>query len=141
VITITLLRPGKPKLFALAAPVAVLATAVAIGAVFARSSASDAASRIRVTVERAFVGRPIPAGFVGLSMEYPDLEGYVGTSDHALDPILVRLIRGLAPYGNPSLRFGGDTTDWTWSPIRGMARPNGIRYSLSRRWLAVAKAL
>jgi hypothetical protein len=141
VITINLLRPGKPKLFALAAPVAVLATAVAIGAVFARSSTSDAASRVRVTVERAFVGRPVPAGFLGLSMEYPDLEGYAGTSGHALDPILVRLIRGLAPYGNPSLRFGGDTTDWTWSPIRAMARPNGIRYSISRRWLAVAKAL
>ena len=39
------------------------------------------------------------------------------------------------------LRIGGDSTDWAWSPMPGMARPAGMRITLDRRWLAVAHAL
>lgn len=140
-ITIAVLAPGKPKAILLGGLLALLATGVAIGAVLARTSDPRPAARVAVTVERATVGRPIPASFLGLSLEYPNLESYAGSDSRALDPTLVRLIRGLAPYGSPSIRFGGDTTDWTWWPVRGMSRPNGIRYSLTPRWLAVAKAL
>jgi len=49
-------------------------------------------------------------------------------------------VRQIAPTGSPSLRFGGDSTDWTWWPNKGLTRPLGIRYWLSRRWLAVTRA-
>ncbi|MGI8711978.1 MAG: glycosyl hydrolase family protein [Solirubrobacteraceae bacterium] len=38
------------------------------------------------------------------------------------------------------IRFGGDTTDWTWWPTRGIVKPGGIRYTLDRRWVEVARA-
>lgn len=39
------------------------------------------------------------------------------------------------------LRLGGDSTDWTWWPIRAMPQPRGVTYALSERWLAIARAL
>jgi hypothetical protein len=38
------------------------------------------------------------------------------------------------------IRFGGDTTDWTWWPTPRVNMPPGIRYSLTRRWLAATRA-
>ena len=43
-----------------------------------------------------------------------------------------QLIRNLAPGQAPDLRIGGDTTDWTWWPVPGVAKPGGIRYSLDQ---------
>jgi hypothetical protein len=86
------------------------------------------------------VTRPRPAGFIGLSIEYPSSIGYAGRDPAALNPVYLRLVRGLNPGQSPVLRFGGDTTDWTWWPVPGLVRPRGIRYSLTRRWLAVTAA-
>ena len=86
------------------------------------------------------VSRPIPAGFIGLSIEYPSLLAYSGNRPGAPNPTFIKLVQELNPSGSPIIRFGGDTTDWTWWPTRGVKRPPGIRYALTRRWLAVTRA-
>ena len=52
-----------------------------------------------------------------------------------------QLIRNLSPGQAPDLRIGGDTTDWTWWPVPGVAKPRGIRYSLDKNWVGVTAAL
>ncbi len=100
-----------------------------------------AAGAKALTVEQATVGRTIPAGFVGLTTEYRGLEAYAGLDPQALDPVFVQLIRNLAPDQSPVLRIGGDSTDWTWWPTPGVARPGGVKYDLTANWLQVAHAL
>ena len=86
---------------------------------------------------------PLPAGFLGLSLEYGALDAYTGGNPAALNPVFVRLLRNLAPTpGQPLLlRIGGDSTDATWWQVPGLARPAGIRYALTPRWAATARAL
>lgn len=84
---------------------------------------------------------PIRPGFLGLSLEYPALESYAGTDPFVLNPVFVQLIRNLAPSQAPVLRIGGDSTDKTWWPVQGQARPLGVEYSLTERWLEVLRAL
>ncbi len=86
-------------------------------------------------------GRAIPAGFLGLSVEYPAVEAYAGDDPTAIDPVLVQLIRNLSPGQRPVLRIGGDSTDWTWWPVPGLARPPGVTFTLDQQWLAVTHAL
>ena len=52
-----------------------------------------------------------------------------------------QLVRNLAPNQRPVLRIGGDGTDATWWPVSHLVRPRGVTYSISPRWLAVARAL
>ena len=49
-------------------------------------------------------------------------------------------MRNLTPGQSPVLRFGGDTTDWTWAPTPGVRRPPGIQYTLSPQWLQSTRA-
>jgi len=83
----------------------------------------------------------IPAGFVGLSIEYFAVEPYAGTNPAAIDPVLVKLIGNLDPGQSPVLRIGGDSTDWTWWPVAHTPKPGGVTFTLDRRWIAVARAL
>ena len=85
--------------------------------------------------------RPIAPGFVGLSFEYFAVPAYAGTNPSAVDPVLLQLIRNLNPGQVPVLRVGGDSTDWTWWPVRGMARPAGVSYSLSPNRVGVMHSL
>jgi len=96
---------------------------------------------LTLTVSQRTGGRPIPAGFLGLSLEYPAVEAYAGSDPRAINPVLVHLIRNLSPGQAPNLRIGGDTTDWTWWPVPGMAKPGGVKYSLGRRFAGVTAAL
>jgi hypothetical protein len=84
--------------------------------------------------------RPVAPGFVGFSIEYPSLLAYSGYNPASLNPTFLTLVRNLTPGQRPVLRFGGDTTDWTWWPTPAVARPRGIRYSLGSRWVAAARA-
>lgn len=97
--------------------------------------------RTTITIERAAVGRPIPAGFVGLATEFRGLEAYAGSDPHALNPVFEQLIRNLAPHQSPVLRIGGDTTDRTWWPLPDTKRPPGVRFDLTRNWLQVARGV
>jgi hypothetical protein len=92
-----------------------------------------------VTISGNPDSRPIPPGFVGLSIEYHSAPGYFGDPAHP-DTVLRRLVRNLTPGQSPSIRFGGDTTDWTWAPTPGVARPGGIRYTLRPTWTASVRA-
>jgi hypothetical protein len=90
-----------------------------------------------VTVSNAPGGRVIPAGFLGLSMEDTAVIPYAGPDPRALDPVFLQLVRNLTSGQPPVLRIGGDSTDWTWYPVPGLRKPNGVRVTLTRRWLAV----
>jgi hypothetical protein len=99
------------------------------------------ASALKITVGAGTYGRPIPAGFLGLSFEFPAIERYAGGDPGAINPVFAQLIRNLAPGQQPSLRIGGDSSDWTWWPVPHMARPPGVRIVLDTRWRAVVSAL
>jgi hypothetical protein len=94
-----------------------------------------------VTVDASPAARPLPAGYLGMSLEFPAVTAYAGRDPRAIDPVLVQLIRNLAPGQRPVLRIGGDSTDSSWWPLPGMRRPAGVRFSITRRWLAVTRAL
>ena len=49
-----------------------------------------------LTVGGPATGRPIPPGFLGLSLEYSAIPAYAGTNPSAIDPVFVQLIRNLA---------------------------------------------
>lgn len=84
--------------------------------------------------------RTIPAGFLGVSLEYFAIPAYAGSNPSALDPVFIQLIRNLVGQ-TPVLRIGGDTTDWTWWPVPGMAMPAGVNYALTPAWAAVVRAV
>ncbi|HET8978157.1 MAG TPA: glycosyl hydrolase family 79 C-terminal domain-containing protein [Solirubrobacteraceae bacterium] len=93
-----------------------------------------------VGVSGAAVGRPVPPGFVGLSIEERALEQFAGSNPAAINPVFVHLIENIAPAG-PVLRVAGDSTDWSWWPVAHMAPPGGVRYALTPTWMNVARAL
>ena len=94
-----------------------------------------------LTLVRGGRGRPLPDGFLGLSFEFRALEDYAGSSPAALDRPFLQLVRDIAPGQSPVLRIGGDSTDWTWWPVRGMRRPGGARFDLGTEWVNVARAV
>jgi hypothetical protein len=118
----------------------VLAVAFTFTGAFASCRAATRGP-LNVNVGPSTYGRPIQPGFVGLSIEYPSLISYAGSDSTALNPVFEQLVRNLAPGQRPVLRIGGDSSDWAWWPTPGVARPGGIRYTLTDSWLAVGRAL
>jgi hypothetical protein len=102
---------------------------------------AQATDTLQASVSATPRGQAMPAGFVGLSFEYRALHIYTGRDPLAVDPVLVALLRGLAPGQSPVIRIGGDSTDATWWPIPGMIPPGGINYRLTDGWLRTTKAL
>ena len=96
---------------------------------------------VAVRVTRARVSRAIPSGFVGLSFEFRAVKEYAGTNPRSINPVLVQLIRNLAPGQTPVLRIGGNSTDNSWWPLPNVAQPPGVTYTLTKNWLAVTRAL
>jgi hypothetical protein len=99
------------------------------------------AGAIYVTVGGRTISRPISGGFVGFSFEYYAVETQVGRDPRTVNPVLVQLMRNLAPGSTPVLRIGGDSTDWTWYPVRGMRAPPGVRFAITKQWLHVVRGL
>ncbi len=81
----------------------------------------------------------IPAGFLGVGVEYATFERYAGDDANAIDPVFEQLIRNLSPGQTPQLRIGGDTSDWAWWPVPGMAAPPTTWFSLTPAWVDVAR--
>ncbi|MGH2889084.1 MAG: glycosyl hydrolase family 79 C-terminal domain-containing protein [Solirubrobacteraceae bacterium] len=121
--------------------VVVLGAAGAVAVVLALVLGSAGARADATNISRAAVGRPVPPGFVGLSIKLGSLEQYAGADPSAPDPVFVRLLSQLAPRQHPVLRLGGDGTDWSWWPVAHMARPAGIRYTLTPQWMRVTRSL
>jgi hypothetical protein len=105
-------------------------------------AATPAATTVTVASTAAMpTDRPLPSGFLGLSMQYKTFEPYAGTNPKAINPAFLNLIRAIAPDQSPVLRFGGDSTDWTWWPVPGMKKPGGVTYTLTPKWLQLARAM
>jgi len=83
----------------------------------------------------------MPTGFLGLSLEYKAIHQYTGRNPLAINPVMVQLIRNLNPGQSPVLRIGGDSTDWTWWPMRGVIPRGGVSYSLTKGWMRTTQAL
>jgi hypothetical protein len=96
---------------------------------------------ITATVGTTPVGSAMPPGFVGVSFETKALHVYTGRDPRAVNPVLVQLLRGLAPGQSPVIRIGGDSTDETWWPMRGVIPPGGITYALTKGWMRTTQAL
>lgn len=114
-----------------------LAVILALGAGGGAAARADV-FRISIGAPR---GRPLAADFLGLALEYRSIPTLVGSNPRIVNPVLVQLIRNLAPRGPVSLRIGGQSTDRTWWPVPRMRRPLGITYNLTARWLALTRAL
>jgi hypothetical protein len=82
----------------------------------------------------------VPPGFLGVGVEYKTLLRYAGGDAKAVDPVFEQLVRNLSPGEPAQVRIGGDTTNWSWWPVPGMATPPGVSQTLTPHWAAVAKA-
>src|SRR5246127_1991647 len=119
-------------------PVAAAAAAFAAGV--APADAGDTPPTIpkgavRIDVGARAISRPVPPGFIGLSIEYRSALYYFGGDPAQPNPLFLSLVRQLTAGASPVIRFGGDTTDWTWWATPGIARPPGVKYTLGPRWV------
>jgi hypothetical protein len=117
---------------------AVAVTAVTAAAALAVRDAGGV-QRATVTVDAAHPGRPIPASFVGFSLEVPAVAQYAGGAGRpnlALRRLLTTL--GAAQGSAVALRIGGNSSDESWwapgAPSRGV-RPRTAHYVIGDRWL------
>jgi hypothetical protein len=103
------------------------------------AAAADPPLRISIATGRP--GAKVPAGFLGLSFEFQAVRTYTGSDPRAVNPVLVQLIRNLTPGQAPVLRIGGDSTDVSYVPGRGVHPPPYVDYRLTPSWLATTSAL
>jgi Glycosyl hydrolase family 79 C-terminal beta domain len=96
---------------------------------------------VTVRVSDTRVSQPIPSGFVGFSFEFQAVRDYTGSNPRAINPVLVQLIRDVAPGQTPVLRIGGNSTDQTWWPVQNVTQSPGVIYTLTKSWLATTRAL
>ena len=123
------------------ASVVLLGTLMALAASGAGSASGGGLSYTDVfTIAPTPLGASVPAGFVGVSLEYRTLSGAERAGRRG-DLVLAQLIRNLAPRQTPIVRIGGDSTDWTWWPVDGIRKPRGVTYDLSPAWIASAREL
>jgi hypothetical protein len=137
-------RPGRRYLVADVAIVAIVAVLTVVLAILDSDPDPTPKPTVATAVPgpAAFArGATVQPGFLGLSLEYPSIERYVGTDPQSLNPVFVRLVRALTPGQRPVLRIGGDSTDFTWYPVNGLPPQGGIRFTLNQRWFQVTKAL
>ncbi len=69
-----------------------------------------------------------------MAFEYGSVPAWVGPDAARPNPVLVQLIRNLDSSGRPMIRIGGLSTDRSWWPVAGMARPRGVTYALGPGW-------
>jgi hypothetical protein len=124
---------------------AVLATLALAPAILATSVLAPAAQAqtlppVAATVAGTPTGQAMSSGFLGLSLEYRALHVYTGRNPEAVDPVLIQLLRNLAPGQTPIERIGGNSADATWWPIRGVLPPGGVTYALTKGWLRMTRA-
>jgi len=105
------------------------------------SSASGPGPISHLTIEPGRPGPEISNRFLGLSLEYGAVIPYAGSSPDAINPVFVQLIRNISPGRAPSIRIGGDSTDWAWWPVAHMRQPPGVSYSITEPWVQVTKSL
>jgi hypothetical protein len=105
------------------------------------SPAAADADTLSATVATTPSGPSMPEGFVGVSFEFRAVHQYAGNNPLAIDPVLLNLLKGVAPDQQPVIRIGGNSTDDSWWPLKGMIPPGGINYPITTGWLRTTKAL
>ncbi len=105
------------------------------------SATSTASDRATFDITASSDSPALPSGFVGISTQLKALEEYTGTNPDAISPVFLHLIEDLAPGQSSVLRLGGDSTDWSWWPVPGMATPPGVKFTITPNWMKVARAL
>jgi len=105
------------------------------------SAAPAAADVLSASVATTPSGPSMPEGFVGVSFEVRAVHQYTGNNPLAIDPVLLNLLKGLAPDQQPIIRIGGNSTDDSWWPLKGMIPPGGIYYPITTGWLRTTQAL
>ena len=94
-----------------------------------------------VAVQSSLMASPAVApGFVGIALELDAVPAFIGKDPANPDPVLVQLLRNLAPGQAPVLRIGGDSTDYSWWPAPGLSKPAGIHYTLTPLWMKLVKS-
>jgi hypothetical protein len=87
-----------------------------------------------ITVGTSTSAPAVAKGFVGMSIEYQSIAADAGP---ATDPnrVFDALLANLNPGTRPVVRIGGDSTDHTWYPIRGVSS-KGLSFALTPAWLS-----
>ena len=116
-----------------AAAISTVALALA-GASTAVAPTPAGAYQRTVAVAGRAAGRPLPSNYLGLALTYQGAARWTGPASSPVDPVLVQLIRNLAPRGHPVLRIGGVSADRSWWPIAGYRKPRGIWQDLTPAW-------
>src|SRR5690242_16236679 len=94
-----------------------------------------------VTIAAPATRQSIAPGFLGLSLGYWAVPAYAGPNPRRVNPVFLQLIRNLAGGSAPVLRIGGVTSDNTWRPTKGLRRPAGVVFGLTRRWIRTIGAV
>ena len=142
--TITHVKPHRLRNFTLGSlTLALIALAIVLLIDFdpGRAVATDTDPVVSASVGGQTKGDPLAPGFVGVSLEYSALHVYTGRNPGAVNPVLIALLRNLAPGQSPVLRIGGNSADATWWPVPGTIPPGGVRYALTPGWLQTTGAL
>lgn len=113
--------------------------AAVVGIIATRAPVARAAFSMSVT--RTPLTRPQPDDYLGLGLEYKTIPQWTGPGRHGVNAPLVGLVRGLNPVGRPLVRVGGQSSDRSWWPVHGLARPLGVTYDLTRAWAAAARTM
>ncbi|MHB8695976.1 MAG: glycosyl hydrolase family 79 C-terminal domain-containing protein [Solirubrobacteraceae bacterium] len=106
----------------------------------AAASSQQTATIVQATISSSPYSQPMPPGFLGFSFEYKAIHQYTGRNPGAINPVFLSLIRQLNPGQAPVIRIGGNSTDYTWWPIRGEIPPGGVNYALTPGWLRTTRA-
>lgn len=110
-------------------------------AVLIATRAPVARAAFSVSVTGRPISRPVADDFLGLALEYNTVPEWSGTGAAGVNTPLMGLMRGLDPVGRPLVRVGGQSTDRSWWPVPGVARPLGVTYDLATAWTAAARTL
>jgi Glycosyl hydrolase family 79 C-terminal beta domain len=110
-------------------------------AVLVATQAPVARAAFSVSVTRTPVTRPLADDFLGLAVEYNTIPQWTATGRGGVNAPLVGLVRALDPVGRPLVRVGGQSTDRSWWPVRGMTKPLGVTDDLTPAWTAAARTL
>lgn len=136
--------PGRVRRFATVLVVAALAAAALVlgSTPSARADTTGPPTStppVTVQVSATPVGRPIAPSFVGVSVEFPAIRTYTGLNPNAINPVFVQLVKNLAPGEAPTVRIGGNSTDATWIPARGVHPTPGIHSTITTRFLSLIR--
>jgi hypothetical protein len=133
-------RAGLAVVMALAIVAVGSGNATAATATAATPAAAPAAGTVAVNVGAPLNVRPIPSGFIGLSLEYYEIRETLGATATTLNPVFAALVHKLAGSSAPNLRIGGASADWTWVRTPGVTPPAPVNFTLTPTLISVLAA-